>query len=447
MNEKSPASEKTEFDIAILAGWLLPMREGHNECLRNQLVGIRDSKIEYVGNPQAIEWTAKKTFNASQKIVTPGFVNGHMHLSMSLFRGLADDLPFEEWLHKYILPLEARLVSPEFVRAGAELAALECIQRGVTTLCDMYYFEDEIADVLDKAGLRALPGETVADFPQPDDKEQKGKNFAILEAMADRYKNHPRITPTVAPHAPYTCSDETLKKALAFAEKHGLPMSIHVSETKAEVENSIKQFGMSPIERLEKLGYGKSVHVAYAHGVHVNEKEMEILAKRRIGVIHNPESNMKLGSGIAPIRTYLKKGVRVGIGTDGAASNNDLNLLKEMDTACKLQKLAHADNTAMTAWQALRLATLDGARALGLADKTGSIEVGKYADINIIDTDAVNMQPMHDPASQLVYASTGTEVETVICHGQVLMEEWNLISMNRRDILTRVARYRERAGF
>ena len=435
-----------KFDLAIRCGQLLTMAPGQKDALKGHVIGIIDNNIDWVGSESSIEWTAARTIDANDKIVLPGLINGHTHLPMSLFRGLADDLPFEEWLHKYILPLEGRLVSPEFVRIGTELAALECIQRGVTTVCDMYYFSDEIADVLDRAGMRALVGETVADFPPPDDKEKQGNNYKILEKMVNKYGTNGRIVPTVAPHAPYTCSDETLKEALAFARKWGLPISIHVSETKFEVENSMKQFGMSPVQRLRKLGYGDHA-CAYAHCVHLSDEDISILAQCRTGIVHNPESNMKLGSGIAPVRKLLDKGALVGIGTDGAASNNDLNLFKEMDTACKLQKLAHSDNTAMTARQALHMATLGGAQALGIDKITGSIEAGKRADIIIVDTGVVNMQPMHDPASQLVYASTGTEVETVICDGEILMEEWNVTTLNRRDVLTGVVRYRERMGF
>ncbi|MBS1982959.1 MAG: amidohydrolase [Bdellovibrionales bacterium] len=435
------------FDIAIRCGWLLTMKPGADEKpLRDHLIGIRGRDIAYVGPEGAIEWTATKTLDATQKIVMPGLVNGHTHLPMSLFRGLADDLPFEEWLHKYILPLEGRLVSPEFVRIGTELAAFESIQRGVTTLCDMYYFEDEIGDVLDKAGLRAIVGETVADFPQPDDKQKQDLNYRILEKMAERWGKGGRIQPAVAPHAPYTCSDDTLRKAATFAQKHEMPILIHVSETKNEIDVSQKEHGMSPVRRLKKLGVMDQPCV-FAHCVHVSPEDMSIIKESGAGVVHNPESNMKLGSGIAPVRAMLNAGLRVGIGTDGAASNNDLNLFKEMDTAAKLQKLAHADNTAMTAIQALRMATYEGARALHMEKIIGSLEVGKRADIVIIDTHVVNMQPLHDIPSQLVYATTGTEVETVLCDGKIIMEEWDVLTMSRKDIFTRVERYREKSNF
>lgn len=444
MKNESPLN----FDIAVRCGVLLTMKEGDEAPKKNMLVGIRGSKIEYVGAESgAPAWQAAKVIDASNKIVMPGLVNGHMHLPMSLFRGLADDLPFQQWLHEYILPLEGRLVSPEFVRVGAELAILECIQRGVTTVCDMYYFEDEIADVVDKAGLRGVMGETIADFPAPDCRENAAGNYAILDRMRERYGNHERIVPCIAPHAPYTCSDATLKKAADYAIKHGLPLSIHVSETKFELDTSMKEHRMTPVERMNKCGIMDGPAALFAHGVHVTESDRKLLAKKKTAIIHNPESNMKLGSGAAPVRELLDAGVTVGIGTDGAASNNDLNLWNELDTAAKLQKLTHASNTAMTAVEALRLATRQGAQALGLGKKTGTLETGKLADLIVVDTDSVNMQPMHDPASQLVYATTGTEVETVICHGKIVMEEWNVLTMNRRDVLTRVARYRERNNF
>jgi 5-methylthioadenosine/S-adenosylhomocysteine deaminase len=436
----------SNYDIAIRCGWLLTMKEGDEAPRRDQFIGINGTKITQVGAWRPDGWKATKFIDASDKIVIPGLINGHMHLPMSLFRGLADDLPFEEWLHKYILPLEGRLVSPEFVRLGTELAALETIQRGVTTVCDMYYFEEDIAEVVDKAGLRGLLGESVADFPQPDDKNKEGLNYRILEKMVERYGRHDRITPIVAPHAPYTCSDKTLNEALAFAQKHKLPLSIHVSETKFETEGSLKEYGRTPVRRLADLGYLEHNSI-FAHCVHLTDEDIHLLARSKVGVVHNPQSNMKLGAGIAPIRKMLDAGVKVGIGTDGAASNNDLNLLNEMDTACKLQKLAHSDNTAMTAVQALRMATREGAKALGIGHLTGTLEVGKAADIVVIDANHANMQPLHDIPAQLVYASTGTEVETVLCNGQIIMEEWEVRTLNRMDIFKRIERYRERSNF
>lgn len=433
------------YDLIIRCGYLLPMQGGKAKLFLDQCIGIQGSRIARIEKWKG-PYKAKKFLDASDKVVMPGLINAHTHLPMSLFRGLADDLPLEEWLFKHILPLEARVVSPEFVRLGTELSLLEGLLAGTTTYCDMFYYEDEIADVVDKFGLRALLGESLADFPRPDDKKNDGNWMRILERMIKKYRDHERIEVSVACHAPYSCSDATFKKGLSFAQKHNLRMQVHVAETKVEFDSSMKEHKLSPVERLKHLGYLDHPSL-FAHCVHLTDADIEMLAHSKVGVAHNPECNMKLGSGTAPIAQMLRSGIRVGLGTDGPASNNNLNLFNEMDTAAKLQKLANSNTSAMTAEDALNMATLGGAQAIGMGEKIGSLEVGKYADIIFVSLDAPHMQPMHDFAAQLVYATNGSEVDTVICHGRILLEKRKPKLFKVEDLYARIHRYRKKMSF
>lgn len=436
------------YDLSIKAGILLTMVEGNEAPLYNQWVHVKGSKIvaiEPIKNDEAPKFTSDKILDSSNSIVLPGLINSHGHLPMTLFRGLADDLPFQQWLMDYILPLEGRLVSPEFVKLGTELAVLESIRTGVTTVYDMYYFETDIAEVVEKHGLRGVLGESIIDFPSPDNPNKDGSDYKVLDAMLERYKGHERITPIIAPHAPYTCSDDTLTKARDYAIKHEIPLGIHVSETAGEVQGSLEQHGKTPVKRLQDLGVTKAKCI-YAHCVHVNDDDIALLAQNNVGVTHNPESNMKLGAGGAPVTKLLKAGVNVGLGSDGAASNNDLNLFREMDIAAKLQKMLHADNTAMTAIQSLRMATSNGAKCLCL-EHTGLIAEGYNADIISVSLDAPSMQPLHNPTSQLVYSSSGYDVEHTVCHGKVLMENTKIASIDAKDLYARIAKYRARMNF
>lgn len=402
--------------------------------LKDQFLAIQGAKIVAIEPwKEGKQKTVKKYIDAEGKVVMPGLVNGHTHLPMSLFRGLADDLPFNEWLHNYILPLEGRLVDRDFIRVGTELSALELVRMGTTTVCDMYFFEDEVASVLDRAGLRGLLSQTIMDFPTPDKKENTQEPWRILDRMVEKYGHHERLVPCLGPHAPYSCSDETLREVLRYQSRVPLPLIIHVSETEFEVKESLKQYSCSPVERLHRLGL-LSDKAIFAHCVHVNDSDIEHIVQTRTAIVHNPESNMKLGAGAAPITKFIKKGIRLGLGTDGAASNNNLNMFHEMDTAAKLQKMISGDNTAMSAKQALLMATKWGAEALGLGHLVGTLEVGKLADIITIDLQHPHMQPVHDVISQLVYSSSGMEVETVICHGRILMDDGKFCTLDEQKI-------------
>jgi len=336
------------------------------------------------------------------------------------------------------------MVDAEFVRVGTELSALEMIRFGVTTACDSYFFEDVVGDVLDRAGLRGLVSECVSDYPTPDKKTSKNGDYETLDKMREKFSGHERIQTCIAPHAPYSCSDETLKKAAAYAKKHGLVQNIHVSETEFEVADSRKKYGKSPVKRLFDLGVLESAPCVCAHCVHVDEDDIKIMAETGASAIHNPQSNMKLGAGCAPIPTMLKHGLKVGLGTDGAASNNNLSLFEEMGTAAQLQKLSSKNNAAMGAADALRLATISGARALGLEDKIGSIEKGKLADLIAVSLEHPHMQPVHDVASQLAYSATGLEVETVIVHGKTLYDKGEFKTLDRAKVIREAAAFRDR---
>lgn len=429
-----------EFELGIRCDYLLSMANGSSQVGRDYFLGIVGDKIAAVAPWAEKPWKTKRLIDAKNKVVMPGLINGHTHLAMSLFRGLADDHPFSDWLFNYILPLEAKLVDPAFVRVGTTLAALESIRFGVTTVCDMYFFADIVADVLEHAGLRALVSEAITDFPSPDDKQLNGKKYEIIDKMREKYSQNARIIPCLGPHTPYTCSDETLKTVRTYSEKQGMPIVIHVSETRNEVEESLKKYSKTPVSRLFDLGILAHKTVC-AHCVHVTDQDIELMAKSKASAIYNPESNMKLGAGVAPIPKLLRAGVAVGIGTDGAASNNDLSIFREMDSGAKLQKLSHENNAAITAIQILRLATLEGARALNIDQNVGSLEEGKLADIILVDLLYPHMQPVHDIASQLVYSATGMEVDTVICNGKILMENSKMQTLDNHKIYREASQY------
>lgn len=409
------------YDIGILCGYLLPMAEGKTTILQQQFLGIQGSRIAVIKPWETSDKEQTHKFiDASQQLVMPGLINGHAHLPMNLLRGLAEDQPFWQWLQQTILPAEKKFVTPETVRIGTELALFELIRAGVTTVCDMYYFEDVIAACADRIGIRAVLGETIADFPCPDDPNNSGNCFRIVDNMLERYSQHPRITTCIAPHSPYGCSDATWHKVMRYAEQHNLLIKTHVAETWEEVEQSLTNYGITPVQRLYELN-AMNYPTAFAHCVHVNDQDIELLAKTDTCVIYNPNSNMKLSCGIAPIRKLLQQSITVGIGTDSAASNNSLNIISELATGIKLQKLQNAD-TSITIQHMLRMATIDGAKAFDLDHATGSLAIGKFADCIILDLKAPYWYPMYDIPSALVYSANGSEVLTTICHGQILME-------------------------
>jgi 5-methylthioadenosine/S-adenosylhomocysteine deaminase len=379
------------------------------------------------------QFRGRETIDAGGQVVMPGFVNTHTHAPMVLFRGLADDLALEEWLTRYIFPAEAKTVSPDFVRAGTRLAALEMIESGTTTYADMYYFEEEVAKETKAAGLRGVLGETVIQFPVADAKTPADA-LARAETFINTFRNDSLITPAVAPHAIYTNDSATLKAARALSLKYGVPTLIHVAETQSEAMTAKERGAATVVSYLDSLGF-LGPGVVAAHAVWVNDADIALLKSRGVGVSHNPESNMKLASGIAPVKAYLASDVAVGLGTDGAASNNDLDMFESMRNASFLQKVATSDPTTVGAKTAIQLATIGGARALGMERQIGSLEAGKRADIIIVSMGAARQTPMYDPISHLVYVTRGDDVQTTIVNGRVLMRNRKLTTLNEAAVL------------
>lgn len=430
-----------KFELGLRADFFLDVENGVT-VHKNWFLGIQKGKVAVSEPWRAQKKFCKKFIDAKGKLLMPGLINGHTHLPMTLFRGLEDDVPFHVWLFERILPLEGKLVSKNFVQVGTELAALECIRFGTTTVNEMYFYAEETAKVLDKAGLRAVVSQTLADFPLPEDKDLGTDKFLILDKLRKKYPG-PRVRVGFAPHAPYSCSDDLLNKVKKHAQEWQLPIHIHVSETKKEVEESLAKFGMSPVERLHRLGFlGEEVHCA--HCVHLSEKDRDIFVKTGASVIHNPDSNAKLGSGIAPIADYYRREIPVGFGTDGSASNNDLSLFGAMDLGTKLQKLANADTAVFTAAQAIYGATLGGARALGLENEVGSLVPGKFADFVLLNVEFPHLQPIHQLVSHLVYAAQGLEMETVAVEGKILYHQGKFTTLKEKEIYKRAEVWRKK---
>ena len=362
-----------KFELGIFAETLITVAGGEVKEEHQKFVGINNGKIAEISPwKKTKQKDCKRFLDGTGKICLPGLVNGHTHLAMTLFRGLEDDVPFHTWLFERILPLENQMVNRDFVKIGTQLAALECIRLGTTTVNEMYFYTGEAAKALDEAGLRGIVSQAMAKFPLPEDKDLGTDKIGVFNQLHKKFAKNGRVEIGLGPHAPYSCTDEMLKNIAKVSQETGAPIHIHVSETKKEVDDSYKEFGMSPVARLKKLGV-LNRRTLCAHCVHLNEDDQSIMRETRASVLYNPDSNMKLGSGIAPVANYIKNGTYVAFGTDGSASNNNLSLFGAMNIGTKLQKLANGDNTAMIAKQAIYTATLGGAAALGLDQKTGSI--------------------------------------------------------------------------
>jgi 5-methylthioadenosine/S-adenosylhomocysteine deaminase len=382
----------------------------------------------------AARFVAADRIDATGSVVIPGLVNAHTHAPMVLYRGLADDLRLQDWLEKYIFPAEANTVAREMVRVGTRLAALEMIQSGTTTFADMYYFEEEIARATKAAGLRGVLGQTVIQFPVPDAKTPQ-EGLSRAETFIKEFLNDTLIVPAVAPHAAYSLDADTLRASRALAVKYGVPVLIHLAETEEEVETSrTAHKGMSPVAYLQSIDFLGPKTLAN-HGVWVDKADMAILTSQGVAVSHNPESNMKLASGIAPVPEYLAAGVTVALGTDGAASNNDLDMFEAMRFAALLHKVKTRDPQAVPASAALEMATINGARALGLESRIGSLESGKRADLVVVSMQGARQTPMYDPVSHLVYVSRGDDVRTVMVNGRVLMRDRKMLTLDQAQVL------------
>ncbi|HEY8147837.1 MAG TPA: amidohydrolase, partial [Vicinamibacteria bacterium] len=368
-------------------------------------------------------------------LVIPGLINAHGHAPMVMFRGVADDLRLMDWLTKYIFPAEAKNVSAPFVKTATRLAALEMIRSGTTTFVDMYYFEDQIAEAAKDAGIRGVLGSTVIEVPggAPDAKTVPDA-LANAERFLKRWAGDPLIVPAVAPHSAYLCSPETLKSVKALADRYQAPILIHLSEVGDEVKTIKERYGKTSTEHLRDLGFLRK-GVLGAHGVWLSEADRAILEAADVGIAHCPQSNMKLSSGAAPVKAMLTEGMRLGLGTDGAASNNDLDMFEEMDSAAMLAKHASGDPTAAPAAAVLEMATLGGARALGMEDRLGSLEVGKRADVVVVSLAAARLHPMYDPVSHLVYVAKGADVRDVVIEGRVVMRDRKVLTMDETAVI------------
>jgi 5-methylthioadenosine/S-adenosylhomocysteine deaminase len=411
--------------------------------IENGAVAIAGDRIVGVGTRAGIDarFQAKQRLDRPQAILAPGLVNTHTHAAMSLFRGIADDLRLQDWLEKYIFPAEAKNVSPDFVRWGTRLGCLEMLLGGTTTFTDMYYFEDVVAEAAKEAGMRGVLGETVIGFPVADNKTPADA-LAYTERYLARFRGDPLVVAAVAPHALYTNSDETLKASRALADKYHAPLLIHLSETKKENDDALAARHMTPTQVLDSLGVFGGRTVA-AHCVWVDEADMAILNARGVGVAHCPSSNMKLASGAAPVARMLALGIHVGLGPDGpAGSNNDFNLFEEMDLAAKLQKLVTMDPRALPAATALEMATIGGARVLGMEKEIGSIETGKRADLILVRLDRPNAVPLYDAVSQMVYALKADDVRDVMVNGKPVVSDGRILTLDQRAVLEKAEEFR-----
>ncbi len=445
--QAAPAKKRfapEKIDLLVVGGSVVTM-DAERRVLDEGAVAIRGDAIVAVGPRAELEakYLPVRRLTARDKLVLPGLINGHTHAPMTLLRGVANDLTLQEWLEKYIFPAEARNVNEEFVRWGTRLAALEMIRGGTTTYADMYYFEDVVARETKAAGMRGVLGETILDFPTPDNKNP-AQALSYTETFLKRWKGDSLIHAAIAPHSVYTCSEKTLRESAALARRYGAPILIHLSETKREIEETRAKRGLSPPAYLEKLGL-LGADVLAAHCVWVDADDVALLALRQVGCVHNPSSNMMLASGVAPIRELREAGVRLGLGTDGpAGSNNDLNMMEEMDLAAKLQKITRMDPRALLAEQALEMATIGSARALHLEAEIGSLEPGKKADLILLATGAPHAVPSYGVYSQIVYSLKASDVQTVVIAGRIVMENRRVLTLDQAAIIAKAREFGDR---
>jgi 5-methylthioadenosine/S-adenosylhomocysteine deaminase len=436
-------SAKQAVDLIVRGDYLLTMDPAQG-LIENGAVAIREDRIVAVGpwSDIAASYRAVEVMPGSGRIVMPGLVNGHTHTAMTLFRGMVDDLDLMTWLNDYVFPMEGRFVDPEFVRIGSELACFEMIESGTTSFVDMYFYPEVIAGVVERCGLRAIIAAPHIDFPSPGF-EGWDDSFAAARAFVSQWQGrHPRITPAFAPHAPYTVSPEHYRATAAAAAELNAPISTHMAEAPSESAFIWERYESSPIEHLAATGLFEQ-QVIGAHMVQLDQADIDIVAAKGVGAIHNPTSNMKLGAGVAPVTAMLAAGVNVGLGTDGAASNNDLDLWEDMRLAALLHKLESGDPTAVPAPVALAMATSRGARAVGLADSVGELRPGMQADLIQVDFTRLRQQPLYDVQSHLVYVLDSQDVRTTIVAGSVLMRERKVLTIDEARLRREVQQRRD----
>lgn len=432
------------MDAIVRARYVLTMDQSHR-LIENGAVAISGSRIAGVGTASEIaqQFASDRVIDRPDGVILPGFIDTHTHAPMSLFRAIADDRRLQDWLKNYIFPAEARNVNAEFVQWGTRLACLEMVLAGITTYTDMYYFEETEAETAREAGVRGVLGQSVIGFPAPDYKTWH-EALAATERYIRRFKGDELITPAVAPHSIYTTPNEALIASRQLAGKYGVPLLIHLAETKTENDEAIAKRGLTPTEVLDRLGvlHGRTVA---AHSVWVNASDLQTLKRNDTGVAHCPSSNTKLASGIAPVTTMLKLGIHVGLGTDGFAGSNDsANLLREMDLAAKLQKVAQMDPTVVSAEQALEMATMGGARVLGMEKEIGSLEPGKRADVITLTLAEPNTTPAYNIYSVLVYAGQSADTRDVFINGKQIVSDRRVLTLDRKIILQKALEYKQR---
>lgn len=426
-----------EVDL-IITGKKTLLLDDQNTILEHAAVAVKADEIVAVGPAEMItsQYHAGKNIGTGDSLMMPGFVNCHTHAAMTCFRGIADDLELMDWLNNYIFPAEAKNVNPELAYWGSLLGAAEMIKSGTTTFCDMYIFEDETARAAKIAGIRCLIGEVLFDFPSPNFKTV-AEGIAYTKMLIEKWQDDSLVNIIIEPHALYTCSKSLLADVRILSREYNVPIGLHLLENAAEKKQLEEKFGKGAVPFLKDIGYLDENLIAF-HGVYLSEEDMKLFADHGCKVVHNPASNMKLASGVAPVPEMLKAGITVGLGTDGCASNNNLDMIKEMSTAAKLHKVARLDPTVMDAQTVVRMATIEGAKALGMERTTGSLEIGKKADIIIIGLNKPHLTPLYSEYSHLVYAASGADVDTVIINGKVVMENRRLLTINEEEVMHKV---------
>ena len=430
------------LDLLLLPTWLVPV-EPAGVVLKDYALGIRDGRIALIApHDQALRQEAREVRHLPNYLLAPGLVNAHGHAAMSLFRGLADDLPLTNWLQDHIWPAEARWVDEAFVRDGSELAIAEQILGGITCMADMYFFPETSSEVIHRSGIRAQLSIPVLDFPIPGARDA-GEALRKGLSLFDDLRQHPRISVAFGPHAPYTVSDDKLENVRMLAEELDAGIHMHVHETAGEIQQSLEQYGERPLARLKRLGL-LGPRFQAVHMTQISDDDLSLLVESNSSVIHCPESNLKLACGFCPVEKLWQAGVNVAIGTDGAASNNDLDLLAEVRTAALLAKAVAGNATALDAHRALRMATLNGARALGLDEQTGSLELGKQADLVAFDLSGLSQQPLYDPVSQLIYTSNRSCVRHVWVGGKALLDDRRLTRLDEDKLIASARHWGEK---
>jgi len=439
-------SQQQAVDIIWTARYVVT-EDAQRRVIEDGAVAIRGDSIVEVGAAAEIagKYSARNQINQPNAMLAPGLINTHTHAAMSLFRGVANDLKLQDWLEKFIFPAEAKNVDREFVRWGTRLGLLEMALSGTTTFADMYYFEETVAEETRRAGMRGMLGQTVIGFPAPDYKTPDAA-LAGAERFLKAYADDPLIVPAVAPHAIYTTSDDTLQAARTLADRYGKPLIIHLSETKTEFDEAVQKRKKTPTAALNDLGVLQGWTLA-AHAVWLDPADFGLLRAAGTGIAHCPSSNMMLASGIAPVLKMLKAGIPVGLGTDGVAgSNNDHDMMEEMDLAAKLQKVSSGDPTALPAEQAFAMATIMGAQAMGMSKLIGSLEAGKRADIISLRLDEANAQPMYNVYSQLVYSLKSSNVSDVMVNGRAIVRNRRMLTVDDKAILAKAEEYRAKVS-